>query len=72
MAASGRPLSKTDWSPSEECAITKGADSRPGSFGSLRRVSGSSLSLSPTRVPPPGLENTVRPSTASRPEADHS
>ena len=37
--------------------------------GSLRRSKASSLSRSPTRVPPPAAANTVRPSSASLPRA---
>ncbi len=70
VAASGRPLSKTEESLPVECVSTNGAASRPGSAGSERRVSGSLASRSPIRVPPPGLEKTVRPSAASRPPAD--
>ncbi len=72
VAWAGSPLSNTDWSPPEEWAIRNGGHPGRASFGSLRSVSGSSLSFSPTRVPPPGLEKTVRPSAASRPDADHS
>ena len=72
MAGSGSPLSKTEASSPEECAITNGADSRPGSFGSLRSVSGSSRQpLADAGCRRPGLEKTVRPSAASRAAADH-
>src|SRR5215472_15812510 len=68
--AAGIPLSHTDESRPEACATTNGALSRPGYDGSLNRSTGMSDSRSPTRVPPPGLENTVRPSAASRDPAD--
>lgn len=71
VASTGSPLSKTDAASPEAWAITNGADSSPGSFGSLRSVSGSSESCSPTRVPPPGRLKTVRPSAASRAAALH-
>ena len=57
----------------DACAITNGAQPSPGAaagVGSLRRVSGSPDSRSPTLVPPPGLLNTVRPSSASLAPAD--
>src|SRR5450631_1895026 len=65
-----RPLSKTELSALDACATTKGMQERPGYAGSLRRVNAKLLSDSPTRVAPPGLENTVRPSWASRAPAD--
>ena len=46
----------------------KGAHSRPGSIGSLRKENGCGESDSPKRVPPPGAEKTLRPSSASRPD----
>ena len=70
VGASGSPLSNTeDWRP-EACAITNGAHCSPGAPGSLRSVTGRLASRSPTRVPPPGRLNTVRPSTASLAPAD--
>ena len=60
-----RPLSNTEVSGPEVCAITKGAHRSAAASGSLRIVTGRLASRSPTRVPPPGLLNTVRPSRAS-------
>jgi hypothetical protein len=49
---------------------TNGVHARPGAIGSENSVSGNSVSRSPTRVPPPGAENAVRPSCAPRPAID--
>src|ERR1700749_1906322 len=65
-----RPLSNTDESRLDAWATTNGADSMPRANGSLRSVTGWLDSDSPTRVPPPGLLNTVRPSAASFAPAD--
>src|SRR5271165_2057101 len=70
VSPAGSPLSNTDWSRPEECATTNGAHSSPGYPGSENRSTGSAASRSPTRVPPPGLEKTVRPSPASLAPAD--
>ncbi len=70
VGARARPLSNTEESRCEACAITNGAQASPGRAGSLRSVSGSWASRSPTRVPPPGLLNTLRPSSASLAPAD--
>src|SRR5437660_1339365 len=67
---SGKPLSNTDESSPEVCAITNGAQPSPGAAGSLASVTGSADSRSPIRVPPPGLLNTVRPSAAPLAPAD--
>src|SRR5215469_5917600 len=66
----GRPLSNTDDSRDEACATTKGAHCRPASAGSLYSDNGRLASCSPTRVPPPALLKTVRPSRASLAPAD--
>ena len=50
--------------------MTNGAQRRPAASGSLASVTGWVVSCSPTRVPPPGLLNTVRPSAASFAPAD--
>ena len=60
------PLSKTEADADEAPTTWNGAVSRPGAHGSLRRVSGSSASRSPMRLPPPALAKTLRPSSASR------
>src|SRR5580693_2915102 len=70
VGCTARPLSKTDTSRPDDDVATNGAQARPGESGSLVRDMGSGDSLSPTLVPPPGFENTVRPSTASRAPAD--
>src|SRR6202042_1224521 len=70
VSPAGSPLSNTDWSRPEEWATTNGAHSSPGYPGSENRSTGSAASRSPTRVPPPGLEKTVRPSPASLAPAD--
>ncbi len=62
----GSPLSKTDESCPDACATTNGAHSRPGYAGSLNSETGRAANRSPTRVPPPCLLNTVRPSAAPR------
>src|SRR5579859_2609621 len=62
---SARPLSNTEESDPDACAITNGAQPSPAARGSLDSVTGSVDSCSPTRVPPPALLNTVRPSAAS-------
>src|SRR5512142_2952855 len=67
---SGRPLSNTEESAPDACAITNGAQPRPGARGSLDSVTGCSDSRSPILVPPPALLNTVRPSAASLAPAD--
>src|SRR5579863_9830830 len=65
-----RPLSNTDASRVEVRAITNVAHRSPAAPGSLRSVTGRLDSRSPTRVPPPGRLNTVRPSSASLAPAD--
>ncbi len=65
VGRSASPLSKSEDSRLEACATTNGWHSRPSATGSLRSVTGRLASRSPTRVPPPGLLNTVRPSSAS-------
>ena len=70
VACSGRPLSNTEESGPDACAITNGAQASPGARGSLDSVTGTGDSRSPIRVPPPGLLNTVRPSAASFAPAD--
>src|SRR5580692_3885835 len=70
VALSGRPLSNTEESDPDACATTNGALASPGARGSLDRVTGCADNRSPTRVPPPGLLNTVRPSAASLAPAD--
>ena len=68
MRATGRPLSKTDTSVPDAVAMTNGAHSIPGWAGSLSRVNGRGDRDSLRRVPPPGAENALRPSSASRPD----
>ena len=70
VAPSGSPLSKTEESGPDACAITNGADRSPLARGSLDSVTGWEVSRSPILVPPPGLLNTVRPSAASFAPAD--
>src|SRR5579875_2847668 len=70
VGPSGSPLSNTDDSRPDAEARTNGAQPSPGAPGSLRSVTGWLVSDSPTRVPPPGLLNTVRPSMASLAPAD--
>ena len=65
------PLSKTEHSLRASGRATNGVHSSPGAAGSEYSVSGRSVSFSPTRVPPPGAENAVRPSCAPRPSIDH-
>jgi hypothetical protein len=65
VGPSPNPLSKTEASRREACATTNGELSSPGRAGSLYSLSGRLASRSPTRVPPPGLLNTLRPSSAS-------
>src|ERR1039458_3783737 len=67
---SGSPLSNTEESGPDACAITNGAQASPGVRGSLDSVTGCADRRSPIRVPPPGLLNTVRPSAASFAPAD--
>src|ERR1039457_2435749 len=76
---SGSPLSNTEESGPDACAITNGAQGSPGGRGaraspgvrgSLDSVTGCADRRSPIRVPPPGLLNTVRPSAASFAPAD--
>ncbi len=64
------PLSNTDIVSDELLTATNGVQARPGAIGSENRVSGNSVSRSPTRVPPPGAEKAVRPSCAPRPAID--
>ncbi len=64
------PLSKTEESEPDACAITNGGQRSPAARGSLDSVTGWDDSCSPTRVPPPALLNTVRPSAASLAPAD--
>src|ERR1700728_2925762 len=70
VALSGSPLSNTEESGPDACESTNGAQASPGARGSLDSVTGCADSRSPTRVPPPGLLNTVRPSAASFAPAD--
>src|ERR1700691_4814844 len=70
VGPSGRPLSKTEESDPEACATTNGSQASPAARGSLNRVTGWEVSCSPSRVPPPGLLNTVRPSAVSLAPAD--
>src|SRR6266404_4422421 len=70
VACRGRPLSNTEESGPDACAMTNGAQPSPGAPGSLASVTGCGQSRSPIRVPPPGLLNTVRPSAASFAPAD--
>ena len=65
------PLSNTDARSDELAATTNGEHSRPAADGSEYSVNGRVVSFSPTRVPPPGAENAVRPSWAPRPSIDH-
>src|SRR5580658_6126591 len=67
---SASPLSKTEESEPDACAITNGGQRSPEASGSLYSVTGCVDSCSPTRVPPPALLNTVRPSAASLAPAD--
>ena len=60
-------MSKTETSEPLAPVATNGVQSMPGSNGSLYSVKGSVVIVSPTRVPPPSLEKTVRPSSASWP-----
>ena len=64
------PLSKTEESEPDACAITNGGQRSPAARGSLDSVTGWGDNCSPTRVPPPALLNTVRPSAASLAPAD--
>src|ERR1017187_7440498 len=70
VGASARPLSNTEDVRPDACAITNGAHCSPAAPGLLRSVSGRLASCSPTRVPPPGLLKTVRPSIPSFAPAD--
>ena len=65
------PLSNTDTRSDELGTATNGVHSSPAAAGSEYNVSGRSVSFSPTRVPPPGADNAVRPSCAPRPSIDH-
>ncbi len=67
MRRQGSPLSKTETSELEAPVATKGMHSSPASSGSLERVNGNDVMVSPILVPPPSLENTVRPSSVSWP-----
>ena len=67
---SASPLSKTEESRPDACAITNGGQRSPAASGSLDSVTGWVDNCSPTRVPPPALLNTVRPSAASLAPAD--
>jgi hypothetical protein len=64
------PLSKTDVRSEDVDAVTNGVHASPCAAGSEYRVSGSSVSFSPTRVPP-GADRAVRPSCAPRPSIVH-
>ena len=65
------PLSNTD-SVSEDLAVaTNGRHCNRSTEGSVYIVTGSCVSRSPTRVPPPAAENAVRPSCAARPSIVH-
>src|SRR5580704_654646 len=70
VAGSGRPLSNTEESGPDACAITNGAQASPDARGSLDSITGSGDSRSPIRVPPPARLNTVRPSAAPFAPAD--
>src|ERR1700758_5120835 len=70
VGRSGSPLSKTEESGPDACAITNGGQRSPAACGSLDSVTGYVDSCSPTRGPPPALLNTVRPSAASLAPAD--
>ena len=70
VGPTGRPLSNTLLDADDAVAVTNGAHSMPGRSGSLVSETARVASGSPTRVPPPAAENTVRPSAASRPTAD--
>ncbi len=65
------PLSKTEARSDDADAVTNGVHANPCANGSEYIVSGSSVSFSPTRVPPPGAESAVRPSSAPRPSIVH-
>ena len=67
MRSVGKPLSKTETSELEAAAATNGVHSTPAAKGSLKRVKGKEVMVSPRRVPPPSLEKTVRPSSVSWP-----
>ncbi len=67
MRALGSPLSKTEVSEPLAEVATNGVQAMPSSKGSLESVNGNVVIVSPTRVPPPSRENTVRPSSASWP-----
>src|SRR5258708_1532310 len=54
------PLSNTDAVLPEDEATWNGAHSSPGAVGSLRMVTGRSVSFSPRRGPPPGAPDTLR------------
>src|ERR1700722_9513806 len=64
------PLSKTEESEPDACAMRNGAQRSPEARGTRDRVTDCGESGSPTRVPPPALLNTVRPSVASLAPAD--
>src|SRR3984957_851662 len=67
---SASPLSKTEESAPDACAMTNGGQRSPAASGSLDSVTGRGDNRSPTRVPPPALLNTVRPSAVSLAPAD--
>ena len=67
----GMPLSNTDARSDEPDTATNGVHCSPGACGSEYSVSGSDVSFSPTRVPPPGADSAVRPSCAPRPPIVH-
>src|SRR6266511_6072788 len=60
-----KPLSKIEACRLDMPVARNGEHSSPGSAGSLRRLTRTSVSGSPMRVPPPGRLKTVRPSCAS-------
>src|SRR5687768_5872715 len=68
VGPSGSPLSKTLVIDDDAVATTKGVVASSGSVGSLDSRSPAGPRCSPTRVPPPAREKTVRPSAALRPD----
>ena len=69
--AMSMPLSNTAIRSDELGAATNGVHANPCAAGSEYSVSGRSVSFSPTRLPPPGADNAVRPSCAPRPSIVH-
>ena len=66
-ARAASPSSKTETSELLAAVATNGVHVSARSRGSLESVKGRVVIVSPTRVPPPSLEKTVRPSSASWP-----